>query len=834
MVSYRTRLKNICIDFHTQLTGRARLLTLIMAFAIFQCLPAQDDEDSFGSVDYYHPKIVDKDNHLDSWHKDENGPFEFILNLSASWWKNAPEVNGWPIWCTAALVDDKYLQGAGAIPGSACSFAIMACLRYYVHTGDTSFLRFAIRTGEYIILQTLTPSDFKCYPNFPYAVGKTGDTNPQGTGHPNDIDNVNLPYSIMPDKGAMLGVALLELYKVTGRNEFLAVSLQIANCLSDNAVEGNENVSPWPMRVMADDGSTVDGIFSANVSFACRLFDDLQNIGQNGNGKYKITRDAVWKWLKENVIAYDDGSRWFHFFEDHSGEEINSTQINALETVRYLLEKKNLADTDWFALSEKIINQVTRRWSVTTIENDGFVSIAEQDSDQSPYNSHTARYGSILSMFLEAGANSAYKDTAYHSLCYSLYSVEDDGFTNTYFKEGGYAWTTDSFGDFLYHFMEALAAVPEWSGNRNYLLKSTSVVKRIIYSDTSKVSFSTFERTGKDKLKLKSQPYSVKVDGRKITSYNWDNTTKVLIINRSTGNNVEVSLIKDDVAIIPPEVTTAQISSVTSYDAVCGGAVTDDGGSDVISRGVCWNNSGNPTIADHKTTDGSGTGSFTSHLTGLNPDTKYYLRAYATNSAGTSYGDQISFVTAKAIVYPSVSTSAVTEITETSAICGGTVISSGGSDVIERGVCWSTDQNPTIYDARTNDGSGTGSFESILTGLSSGTEYHVRAYATNAAGTGYGETLTFTTLVTGINETTLQEIRIFPNPSGGIFTLSVDRTLVPLINIEIFDLNGRIVFTIAPECESTHNFDLGHFQKGIYIIKLHGTNHQYSARLVIQ
>ena len=437
-------------------------------------------------------------------------------------------------------------------------------------------------------------------------------------------------------------------------------------------------------------------------------------------------------------------------------------------------------------------------------------------------------------MFLEAGANSAYKDTAYHSLCYSLYSVEDDGFTNTYFKEGGYAWTTDSFGDFLYHFMEALAAVPEWSGNRNYLLKSTSVVKRIIYSDTSKVSFSTFERTGKDKLKLKSQPYSVKVDGRKITSYNWDNTTKVLIINRSTGNNVEVSLIKDDVAIIPPEVTTAQISSVTSYDAVCGGAVTDDGGSDVISRGVCWNNSGNPTIADHKTTDGSGTGNFTSYLTGLHPDTRYYLRAYATNSAGTTYGNQISFITAKTVVNPSVSTSAVTDIAETSAICGGTVISSGGGDVTERGVCWSTAQNPTISDPRTTDGSGTGSFESILTGLSSGTEYHVRAYATNAAGTGYGETLTFTTLVTGINETTLQEIRIFPNPSGGIFTLSVDRTLVPLINIEIFDLNGRIVFTIAPECEPTHNFDLGHFQKGIYIIKLHGTNHQYSARLVIQ
>lgn len=320
-------------------TMREFILIFFATIVLVINLSAQD-ESSFGSVDYYHAKVMDTDNHLDSWYKDENGPFEYVLNLSANWWKNAPDVEGWPIWCTAALVDKEYIQGAGAIPGSACSFAIIACLRYYVFTGDTSFLFMAKRTGDYIIKQDLTPENFARYPNFPYAVGSTGSIYPQGYGHPSDESTINPIYSIQPDKGAMLGVALLELYKVTGNPDYLNTSINIANCLSDNIIVGTDTNSPWPMRVMADDGSTVDGEFSANVSYACRLFDELLRIGQPGNGKYKATRDAVWSWLKAQVIAYDDATKWYNFFEDHWGDEINSTQINALETVRYLLEKK--------------------------------------------------------------------------------------------------------------------------------------------------------------------------------------------------------------------------------------------------------------------------------------------------------------------------------------------------------------------------------------------------------------------------------------------------------------------------------------------------------------
>ena len=90
-------------------------------------------------------------------------------------------------------------------------------------------------------------------------------------------------------------------------------------------------------------------------------------------------------------------------------------------------------------------------------------------------------------------------------------------------------------------------------------------------------------------------------------------------------------------------VSTSEVSDITVNTAICGGNITDDGGAAITARGVCWSTSPNPTVNDNKTSDGSGTGSFTSTLTGLHVNTTYYVRAYATNSFGTTYGNERSF-----------------------------------------------------------------------------------------------------------------------------------------------------------------------------------------------
>ncbi len=196
---------------------------------------------------------------------------------------------------------------------------------------------------------------------------------------------------------------------------------------------------------------------------------------------------------------------------------------------------------------------------------------------------------------------------------------------------------------------------------------------------------------------------------------------------------------------VPPTLTTAAVSAITLTTATSGGNVTADGGAEVTSRGVCWNTLENPTVSNNKTSDGTGTGPFTSSLTGLTPGTPYFVRAYATNEAGTTYGNQQSFTTSP-VMLATVTTAEITSITETTAVSGGNITDDGGGAITARGVCWSSSsQTPTVADSKTEDGSGKGIFISNITGLEPGTTYNVRAYAVNSAGTQYGPVKSFPT-----------------------------------------------------------------------------------------
>ena len=178
-----------------------------------------------------------------------------------------------------------------------------------------------------------------------------------------------------------------------------------------------------------------------------------------------------------------------------------------------------------------------------------------------------------------------------------------------------------------------------------------------------------------------------------------------------------------------------------------GGNVTSDGGATVTERGVVYSTSHNPTTSNSKVKNGTGTGSFTCNLTGLQANTTYYVRAYAVNSKGTAYGAEVSFTTDNQVIVPTVTTTAATQITATTAVTGGYVASDGGASVTERGVVYSTSQNPTTSNSKVKNGSGIGYFTCNLTGLQANRTYYVRAYAVNSKGTAYGTQVSFTTSI---------------------------------------------------------------------------------------
>lgn len=208
----------------------------------------------------------------------------------------------------------------------------------------------------------------------------------------------------------------------------------------------------------------------------------------------------------------------------------------------------------------------------------------------------------------------------------------------------------------------------------------------------------------------------------------------------SEKNSEKVNL---EIALSKPQVNTTGISDITATSAISGGNVTDDGGHNVLMRGVCWNTTPNPTIIHNHTNNGSGTGLYTSTLINLHPGTTYYVRAFASSAMGTSYGENLSFSTQ--ILLPTVSTTDIVKTSQSTVITGGNISDDGGGFISARGVVWSTMQNPTIEnnEGQTNNGTGIGVFSSELTNLTQNSNYYVRAYATNEAGTAYGNTLSF-------------------------------------------------------------------------------------------
>ena len=292
-------------------------------------------------------------------------------------------------------------------------------------------------------------------------------------------------------------------------------------------------------------------------------------------------------------------------------------------------------------------------------------------------------------------------------------------------------------------------------------------------------------------------------------------------------------------------VVTDDVIDIEEYSATVSGSIEDDGGAEITDKGFVYGTSSGPDMeTGHMMSAGSGSDSFSISLSGLSPNRTYYIRAYAVNSAGVSYGEEHVFTTktalpsvgtislegktssmlrltalilddggetpsevgfyystsedftlssalkasaslsgstfkaeinglARATIYhvrayvvnsvgeclseevtlttmaelPIVETSSVTDITEYAAMCGGNIVDDGGADVTARGIVWSISPEPvTSLSSKTVDGSGAGMFVSAMTDLLPGPKYYVRAYATNSAGTSYGEEQMFSTL----------------------------------------------------------------------------------------
>lgn len=251
--------------------------------------------------------------------------------------------------------------------------------------------------------------------------------------------------------------------------------------------------------------------------------------------------------------------------------------------------------------------------------------------------------------------------------------------------------------------------------------------------------------------------------------------------------------------VVLPSVTTTAVSNIASTSADSGGESITDGNGTIFFKGIQWSE-----FADFNTIlgandEGTGTADFNSTITGLTTGNTYYVRAYAVNEAGTAYGQVESFQTSG---LPALTTAQVVNVSWDSADGGGKDLSDNSSPITAKGIQWSTSSNFTTIEGSTNDGTGTQNFNSSLTGLTETTTYYVRAYATNAVGTGYGQTVSFQTAalpVTGLAWTTTVN-----NPcSSAPWTISNNNTKIRYDIVDSDNCGGSCTDTQAGTATAT-------------------------------
>lgn len=245
-----------------------------------------------------------------------------------------------------------------------------------------------------------------------------------------------------------------------------------------------------------------------------------------------------------------------------------------------------------------------------------------------------------------------------------------------------------------------------------------------------------------------------------------------------------------------PTLSTLEVSSVTQNSVVFNGKIESDGSSKILSRGFFYSKTNSKPEYKDERVESKGNFEFSSSITGLEQNTTYYVRAFASNLAGSTLGNVVSFKTTSYIL-PILTTAQISTIGETTAIGGGSVISEGSHPVTERGICWATYPNPTITNSKTKDGNGIGSFVSNLYSLQPYKLYYVRSYATSEAGTAYGEGVTFNT-TGGDKPTVVASARAAGTTLyATVVVIKKGSDNIKSISIGCFDMDGNSVGKVS-------------------------------------
>ena len=383
------------------------------------------------------------------------------LEREMRFYQQCPTDHGYPRFVTETFLQADWTPDPGrrdTIPATQNGMGIISYLKFYALDGrrDSRYLDTARVMGDYLLHEALTSAPGR-YPNFPRSTGTRGQF-PLAADAGSQADH---PYEIEPDKGGIVGYALVLLAEAGGQHGYLDQALHIARVLAANQQVGDRAHSPWPFR--ADYRTGVGrGDISGNMTYVLRLYDALL---AHGYREFAAPRQALWRWIKDYQIpsAAADGVLFAQFFEDHD-LPTNRTAWAPLNLARYLLEKRAVLDPDWRADAGTLVLFVREHFTHTEF---GVRVCHEQDEDREAWGGVSSTYGAVLALYAKATGSTALGLEARQALDFTLYSIDDEGRPRDLFKHpapGG--WQEDAHTDVIHNYVDALRAFPEWAKSR--------------------------------------------------------------------------------------------------------------------------------------------------------------------------------------------------------------------------------------------------------------------------------------------------------------------------------------------------------------------------------
>jgi hypothetical protein len=303
---------------------------------------------------------------------------------------------------------------------------------------------------------------------------------------------------LQPDKAGSFGAELVTLHRITSETRYLQAAIGIANTLARNVRPADAERSPWPFRVHAVTGEVFvsdKGRFdyTTNWTGALRLFDALVAMGKGRVPEYERARGLVSDWLRTHPLATQ---RWGPFFEDIN--IYSDTQINAGTMALYVLDNPSWVP-DGLAVVRAILDWGDAKFGNAAWSRYGVLPTNEQTAYEVPGNSHTSRQASLELMWAEAAGDPSRKARAVRNLSWATYMVAADG-RNRYYHDD--IWLTDGYGDYVRHYLRAMAAAPELApADQNHLLRTSSVVRGIDYGPES-IRYVKWDAASRERFKL--------------------------------------------------------------------------------------------------------------------------------------------------------------------------------------------------------------------------------------------------------------------------------------------------------------------------------------------